>query len=106
MEKKLIMIIDNSETTRYIIKKMLEKNNFNIVEFGEVKPVLEYLKNRENQFPDLILLDVMLEDYSGDKLFVDIKEIEESAKIILMSTLEISNVNKNYLKRTYQKLTS
>lgn len=87
-KKNLVMIIDDSKTTRFVIRKILEKENYEVVDHENSNSALNHLKNNKNKFPDVILLDIMLKDTAGDKVFFQIKQKFQDAKVILISSLQ------------------
>ena len=71
---KKIIIIDDEEDQLFTIKKTLEyaKQDFEIITFNSGNNCLQYLKNQDN--PDLILLDIMMPEMTGWELYDKIKE--------------------------------
>jgi CheY-like chemotaxis protein len=65
MHIKKIMIVDDLPQVTYTVKYGLEKldPNYNVIEVESGKKCIELLKN--NQIPDLILLDIMMPDMNG-----------------------------------------
>ncbi len=58
-----IMIIDDNKSFRWITKKVLIKEHFNVIEASSKSEALTLLK--ESKKPELILLDQNLKDGSG-----------------------------------------
>ena len=71
---KKIMIVDDEEDQLYTVKKTLEyaKEKYEIITFNSGINCLQYLKNNNN--PDLILLDIMMPEMTGWELYDKIKE--------------------------------
>ena len=65
MHIKKIMIVDDLPQVTYTVKYGLEKldPNYTVIEVESGKKCIELLKN--NQIPDLILLDIMMPDMNG-----------------------------------------
>jgi CheY-like chemotaxis protein len=65
MHIKKIMIVDDLPQVTYTVKYGLEKldPNYTVIEVDSGKKCIELLKN--NQIPDLILLDIMMPDMNG-----------------------------------------
>ena len=88
MEKqKTILVVDDSLTTLFLIKKMLEKRGYNIIQAKTGQESLDIVKK---QTPDLVLLDIMLPDIPGDTVFFQLKESYPKIKVILISSLALS----------------
>jgi adenylate cyclase len=57
-----ILIVDDNETNRDILKTRLEMHGYDLLEAGDGKEALEIIKER---CPDLVLLDVMMPKVDG-----------------------------------------
>jgi DNA-binding response OmpR family regulator len=72
---KKIMIVDDEQdqiaTFKYVVQS--SKSNYEIISVNDGMQCLQLLKN--NQIPDLILLDIMMPKMSGWEVFKRIKEI-------------------------------
>jgi DNA-binding response OmpR family regulator len=72
---KKIMIVDDEQdqiaTFEYVVQS--SKSNYEIISVNDGMQCLQLLKN--NQIPDLILLDIMMPKMSGWEVFKRIKEI-------------------------------
>jgi CheY-like chemotaxis protein len=71
---KKIIVVDDEEDQLYTVKKTLEyaDKDFDIVTINSGNNCLQYLKN--NDKPDLILLDIMMPEMTGWELYDKIKE--------------------------------
>ena len=80
MAKKKILVIEDDESIRKILKMRLEKAGYavDLAETGE-----EGLKAVKAGKPQAIILDVMLPDANGFELCKQIKEIDEFFKVII-----------------------
>lgn len=78
---KKIIIVDDEEDQLFTVKKTLEyaKQDFEIVTFKSGNNCLQYLKNQDN--PDLILLDIMMPEMTGWELYDKIKENDKWREI-------------------------
>ena len=72
-----IIVVDDEEDQLYTVKKTLEYANekFNIITLNSGNSCLQHLKN--NDKPDLILLDIMMPEMTGWELYDKIKENDE-----------------------------
>ena len=73
-----IMIIDVSETDRFVHKKLIElyKLSDNVIQFNGGREALDFLKtNKANgsEIPEVILLDVMMPDMDGWEVYQQMK---------------------------------
>jgi CheY-like chemotaxis protein len=75
--KKKILIVDDEPDIIYSIRKLIEEdegNDYNIISAENGKQCIDILKNNED--PDLILLDIMMPDMSGWVVYDMIKNNE------------------------------
>jgi CheY-like chemotaxis protein len=71
--KKLILLADDDENLREILKLKLETTGFEIIAAVNGKEVLDKLTTLERK-PDLIILDVMMPDMDGVETALQISE--------------------------------
>ena len=72
-----ILIVEDNDALRYYLKKSFE-NEYNVVDAADGEEAIEYLK--EN-YPDIILSDVMMPGIQGDDLCNMVKQNPETAGI-------------------------
>jgi len=75
-DKKLILLADDDESFREILKIKLESAGFEIMTAVNGKDVLNKLATSEGK-PDLIILDVMMPDMDGVETAFKISENEK-----------------------------
>ena len=78
MSKKKILIIDDEDPFRYVLKFNLEQKGYQAIEARSGEAGLE-LALRE--VPDLILLDGKMPEMSGPETFKQLRSKEETKKI-------------------------
>ncbi|NIT55669.1 MAG: response regulator, partial [Aliifodinibius sp.] len=85
-EDKVIMIVDDDETIRYCVKKIVEKEKFRAVTCGSAVQTLTILKTL---IPDLIICDYNLGKFSNgvDLAFGIRQSTRREIPIIIMSGL-------------------
>lgn len=76
-DSKTIFIVEDSPTSRKVLKMILKRSKFNVIEAATGK---EALITAEAIAPDLVLLDVMLPDMTGYDILPKIKEMPAYAK--------------------------
>ena len=95
-KKKTILIVDDEEDIRALLKQFLTKNNYNTMEAENSIQALELI---EKKIPDLILSDLLLPKEHGLDFIKKIKEKLFIPVIIITGVYrknEISDVIKNY----------
>lgn len=75
---KMILIVEDEEAVRELEKFILESEGYTVV---EARDGLEGLAKAEFKKPDLILLDLMMPDVSGGRMFDEMKEHPTTAGI-------------------------
>jgi DNA-binding NarL/FixJ family response regulator len=82
MTKKSILVVDDEESIRVSLQRMLEKENFK-VETANNSSIA--LKKLTNYHCDIVLTDIMMGDFSGIELLKSIKEKYSNVLVILMT---------------------
>jgi DNA-binding response OmpR family regulator len=72
--QRTILIVEDDEEIAFLIKFMLERENYNVVHMADGAKASEYIQNNESPF--LILLDIMLPFKDGFQLTVEIRTNE------------------------------
>lgn len=112
MKKKSVMIVDDSETDRYLLKRFLGKTEMigEVIEADDGKSALKLLQNfKENKqkYPDafppsFIFLDINMPDIGGFKFLEEYKLLADSigelsiAIMILSSSTNEEEKNKAF----------
>jgi CheY-like chemotaxis protein len=94
---KKVMVIDDNPVDRYVAEKIFKKYGFaeEIVAIDSAKEGLSYLlslKDRPEQLPHLIFLDIMMPEMNGFEFLDEYEKLPEVIKehcIILMLTTSI-----------------
>lgn len=82
MEQKTILVVDNGETMRETLLKILEREGYNVLTAKDGQAALEVL--RETRV-NLIISDVCMPRMDGNKLLKQAKAILPDVEIILMT---------------------
>lgn len=89
-----ILIVDDEEKIRYIVRRMLEGEGYEVLEAEGGKECLEILKSEK---PDLILMDVMMPEMDGWEAALEVKK-DESNKGIIISMLTVKSEDEDKIK--------
>lgn len=95
-----IMVVDDEKELLMIIKRILEKEGFNVIpcESGE-----ECLERIHTEKPDLVLLDVMMPGLNGFEVCKYIKKLEDGegitvAMFTMLDKIEASKEGMDFTK--------
>lgn len=80
-----IMIVDDSEFMRNVLRDILKKTNHG--EFVEASSGKEALEKYESEKPDLVLLDIIMEEPSGIQVLRTLKKKHPQANIVMVSAV-------------------
>ncbi len=82
MEKKTILVVDNGETIRETLVKILEREGYSVLTAEDGQAAMEVLKEQK---VNLILSDVCMPRMDGNKLLKSAKAIHPDVEVILMT---------------------
>ena len=82
MENDCILIVDDEERMRKLIKDFLKQKNFSTIEAGDGEEALKVFKENENRIK-LILLDVMMPKLDGWSVLRQIRQTSNVPIIML-----------------------
>ena len=82
MEKKTILVVDNGETIRETLVKILEREGYNVLTAEDGQVAMELLREHK---VNVILSDVCMPRMDGNKLLKQAKSILPEVEVILMT---------------------
>ncbi len=83
---KNILIVDDESDITFTIKNILEDNGFQIDSFTDS---ISALDNYQNNFYDLVILDIKMPKMDGFELYTKIREQDPKAKICFLTASEL-----------------
>ncbi|MCR4430955.1 MAG: response regulator transcription factor [Tepidanaerobacteraceae bacterium] len=87
MERKTVLIVDDEEKIRILLRDFLEREGYNVLESPDGKQALEMFQRFGNDI-DLILLDIMLPELDGWTVCRKIREASQVPIIMLTARSE------------------
>lgn len=85
MDKKKVVIVDDSDFSVLLIKDILEKNGFEVV--GRAASIDEVISVVSKTKPDLVTMDITLPGTDGFECTKEIHKIDRNIKIIMVSSM-------------------
>lgn len=84
--KKRIMIVDDSNFARMMLRKILTGQGYEVVgDYGNgIEAVAEYQRLK----PDLVTLDIVMPEMSGKEALHKILSLDPKAKVVIVSSLD------------------
>ncbi len=82
---KGILIVDDASFVRTMIKNILTKNGFNVVD--EAEDGAEAIEKYKRLQPELIIMDIIMPEVDGIQATREIKKLNPDAKIIICSAV-------------------
>lgn len=82
---KGILIVDDASFVRTMIKNILIKNGFNVVD--EAENGAEAIEKYKELQPELIIMDIIMPEIDGIQATKEIKKLNPDAKIIMCSAV-------------------
>ena len=89
---KSIMVVEDSKTTRTVIRKMLTPKGYNVIEAGDG---IEAIARFGEKTPDLILLDILMPGMDGYQTLATLKKMHDLSNIpVIMLTAKDTLIDK------------
>ena len=82
LPKSSILVVDDDVPLRQIIRSYLEIKGYSVAEAATGKACLQAL---ESEHPDAILMNYELPDYNGNRLLAEIRAIDSSVPVIVLT---------------------
>lgn len=98
-EKKRILVVDDEEDTRIYFRNLLEDNGFEAEEAVDGTDGMMKIKEFK---PNLVTLDMSMPEKSGVKLYRDLRESAEFAKLPVIIVTGISDTFKDFISSRKQ----
>lgn len=88
-----ILIIDDDRDLRHVVKRILKKDGYDVIEAGGGK---EGLKKIMDKRPDLVLLDLMMPEMSGSEVWSQVKTMHDPVPVIVLSVITVPEVSEEF----------
>ena len=96
----LTYIIDDDKIFVFVLKKIIKKNeNFDeVLDFKNGEEVLNILSNKDNTFPNIILLDINMPVIDGWQFLEQIEKLPNKERLnvfIMSSSIDANDIDKS-----------
>jgi two-component system nitrogen regulation response regulator GlnG len=99
---KKIWILDDDKSIRWVLQKALEKNNYNVVAFGNTN---EAINQFNHDMPDLIISDIKMPGESGLQFLEKVKGKFPNIPVIIMTAFsDLDSAVDSYAQGAYEYL--
>ncbi|HEY5647870.1 MAG TPA: response regulator [Nitrospiria bacterium] len=95
---KKVLIADDEHSLRFLLRKTLEGENYEIFEAKNGKEALSIAQTKK---PDLIILDVVMPDLYGSEVCEKLRKVPKTAKIpVMILTANINLYNQEQAEKS------
>src|SRR6056300_192248 len=99
---KKIWILDDDKSIRWVLQKALEKNNYNVMTFGNTNEAINHFNH---DMPDLIICDIKMPGESGLQFLAKVKEKFPNIPVIIMTAFsDLDSAVDSYAQGAYEYL--
>ncbi len=99
---KKIWILDDDKSIRWVLQKALEKNNYNVMTFGNTNEAINHFNH---DMPDLIVSDIKMPGESGLQFLEKVKEKFPKIPVIIMTAFsDLDSALDSYSHGAYEYL--
>jgi two-component system, cell cycle sensor histidine kinase and response regulator CckA len=91
-----ILVVDDEETVRLVVGRMLRARGFALLEARDGREALQLVQQREHP-PDLILTDVVMPLLNGGELASRVRASQPDQRILLMSAYALEDLRQRGL---------
>lgn len=96
MTTPTVLVVDDEETVRHIVRRMLRASGFALLEAQDGREALQLVQQREHP-PDLILTDVVMPLLNGGELADRVRAIRPEQRFLLMSAFALDDLQQRGL---------
>ncbi len=95
---KVVLIVEDNGDLRFTVREALTSAEYIVLEASNGQEALDVLNNKDNQTPDLILLDLMMPKMNGfEFLEAYRKDFENQAPVVVITGADLDEDDKKFL---------
>jgi len=100
--RKKIWVLDDDKSIRWVLQKALEKNNYNVLAFGNTNEAINHFNH---DMPDLIVSDIKMPGESGLQFLEKVKGKFPDIPVIIMTAFsDLDSAVDSYSQGAYEYL--
>jgi len=100
--RKKIWVLDDDKSIRWVLQKALEKNNYNVLAFGNTNEAINHFNH---DMPDLIISDIKMPGESGLQFLEKVKGKFPDIPVIIMTAFsDLDSTVDSYSHGAYEYL--
>lgn len=89
-----VLVVDDEEPVRYVCKLILEQRGLNVLTAVNGIEAINMYDQRQEEV-DLVLLDMMMPQMSGDETLKRLREIDGEVRVVLSSGFSESDLSRD-----------
>jgi signal transduction histidine kinase/ActR/RegA family two-component response regulator len=94
----LILLVDDEEELRLVGKKMLAHIGFEVITAATGKEAVEVFQQRRKEI-EAVLLDLTMPEMDGEETFKELKKIDSTVKVIIVSGFSLQEIEERFKNR-------
>ncbi len=97
-EGKVVLVVDDDEDIRFLVKKWLEKNGYKAITAEDGKECIKKLDEKIG----LVLLDIMMPGPAPNEILEEVREKSPEARVIYLTGVEAFNLTSEQERKGWQ----
>ncbi|MBU4317699.1 MAG: response regulator [Proteobacteria bacterium] len=97
-ENKMILFVDDEAVVLAVGSMLIERLGYQVIKVGDALEAVKIYHDRANEI-QLVILDIVMPNMNGGKVFDEIRKINPNAKVLLASGYSIEGEARSILER-------
>lgn len=96
--KETLLLVEDEEKVMNVTKRMLEEMGYTVLAAMDGKEAVKIYKENKDKI-DVVVLDMIMPGYSGERVFNDIRKFNPVARVLLASGYSVTDQAKRILEK-------